>query len=331
MATSDSGEILIETEGVERTFHGPRRLALKGGVRLERSAKRVLNNISLRVREGEWVSLVGPSGSGKTTLFNLILGRDFPTAGIVRVGGKPVTNVNRDCGIVFQAYSLFPFLTVLDNIAAGRIYHETALMEGILGLRHLPWTAKKYSDAREEARNHLAAIGLSAADAMKFPDELSGGMRQRVAIAQALIAKPRVLLMDEPFGALDYTTRQEVRAFAMSEKEKHNLTVLLVTHELDEAVLTGTRLLGLTQYYTEHNGEKGVGARIAVDLDLRARLPGPYPRAREVTVTPEFQQIVRLLEDKVLDPQALQRVHEFDLNHRDAVASTRSGASVRGG
>ena len=243
--------------------------------------KIVVNDVNFRGRKGELVTVVGPSGCGKSTLLRLVLGSQMPTTGQVLVDGNVVKRITRDCGIVYQDYSLFPNLTVLDNIALGPIVEQTVLLERwslkpVVGAQNLAASLVKRfggdstanstgtggdlfkffrymrvrGEAHDRAYHFLESIGLKPSDGDKYPFELSGGMRQRVAIAQALIMRPKILLMDEPFGALDTKTREIMQDFLHQKWQEHGLTVFFVTHDLDEAVVLGTRLLCLSQYWS---------------------------------------------------------------------------------
>jgi NitT/TauT family transport system ATP-binding protein len=272
----------------------------------------VLNHIALRVREGEFVSLIGPSGCGKSTILRLILGSQFPTAGRVEVDERPVRQVERDRGIVYQAYSLFPHLSVLDNIAVGPVLERTALPHRLL---HTPGYFRVRRTARAEARILLDKIGLSADDQGKYPHELSGGMRQRVAIAQAMIMRPKVLLMDEPFGALDHNTREEMQLLALEKWKEYGMTVIFVTHDLEEALYLGTRVIGLSQHWRDEKGQGGEGAMVVVDKEIA----GGHPKPTKWKYSRQFSELLESLRSKVLDPDHRQHVEEFDLTHRDAV------------
>jgi NitT/TauT family transport system ATP-binding protein len=319
----------------------------------------VLNNITLKISEGDLVTVVGPSGCGKSTLLSLVLGSAFPTMGTVCVGGKQVQRITRDCGIVYQSYSLLPHLTVLDNISLGPLLEQTSLWDvfgamPIIGAEHLTkaliapiqtYRAKmlarkgivvqsppkkttslpkplanlfKYfrvkSAARQRARELLTSIGLAPKDGDKYPYELSGGMRQRVSIAQALIMEPKILLMDEPFGALDHGRREEMQDFIHDQWQEHKLTVMFVTHDLDEAIKLGTRLVCLSQYWTDENGERGKGSKIVVDR----KVMGGDERPSTFVQKQEFRDLVDSIGHKVLDSRNLQSIGQFDLSHPDA-------------
>lgn len=228
---------------------------------------RVLNQINLQVSAGQIVAMVGPSGCGKTTLLQAILGTNPPSEGKVLAGGVRITKPSRNVGIVFQNYSLYEFLTAEENVALGLKLDQTTLPSRLFGIGAY---LKKRSQHLNEARQFLEKVGLGAA-AKRYPCELSGGMRQRVAIAQALILKPKIVLLDEPFGALDETTREELqlmllRFYQENLKAKQNgqepqYTIVIVTHELNEALYVADRVIGLSRYHT--HGE--MGATIVYD------------------------------------------------------------------
>ncbi|WP_428310237.1 ABC transporter ATP-binding protein [Hydrocarboniphaga sp.] len=263
--------------------------------------KRVLDNVDLSVGEGELCTLVGPSGCGKSTLLRQILGEEFPDAGRVTIEGVDVGHPDPRRGIVFQRYSSYPHLSVLDNV--------------VLGLRlqcsPLAWLARRKA-LREEALDYLRRVRL-AEHADKYPHQLSGGMQQRVAIAQALILRPRVLLMDEPFGALDPDTREQMQLFLLELWERERMTVFFVTHDLEEAVYLGTRILVLSQYYHDQRGEGAAvnrGAKIIADYQL--------PRAANATDVkrdPAFAELVERIRREGFDPSARRHVAEFNLQH----------------
>ena len=181
-----------------------------------------LQNINLALGDGEFVSVVGASGCGKSTLLRIIAGLEQASAGELIVDGAPLLGPGKDRGMVFQAYTLYPWLSALDNIE--------------FGLRHLP--RKQRSTV---ARRFLDVVGLiDFADS--YPSQLSGGMQQRVAIARALALEPSILLMDEPFGALDAQTRGLMQELLLSIWERDRLSVLFVTHDIDEAIFLADRI-----------------------------------------------------------------------------------------
>ena len=272
----------------------------------------ILNNIRLNIRAGEFLSLVGPTGCGKSTLLRLVLGAQFPTRGQVLVDSQPVTSVTRDCGIVFQKYSLFPHLKVLENIAFGPMLERTSILQRVL---HTPVYRRIRRQHLEEAREYLERIGLHPGDGDKYPYELSGGMQQRVAIAQALRMQPKVLLMDEPFGALDHNTRLEMQMLLLEQWKGDRMTIIFVTHDLEEACYIGTRVIGLSQYWSDDQGNPGTGAVIVTDL----RTPGGHPKPTAMRSTVEFNALLEQVRHEALDPENRQRLHHFNLTHQDAL------------
>lgn len=217
--------------------------------------KRVLQHINLQVAAGQFVSLVGPSGCGKSTLLRAILGTHPPTQGQVLVEGVPVTRPCRDVGIVYQDYSLYEYMRARDNVAFGLMLDQTSLPFRFF--RPLEWY-RLQKDFRRRADELLEKVNLKQAVRL-FPSEMSGGMRQRVAIAQALIMQPKILLLDEPFGALDEATREELQMMllqlydenvqAVRQGRRPPYTILIVTHELNEALFVAERVVGLSQYH----------------------------------------------------------------------------------
>lgn len=222
---------------------------------------RVLNDINLQILPGQIVAMVGPSGCGKSTLLQAILGTHPPTEGEIRADGVLINKPSRNVGIVYQQYSLYDFLTAEENVAFGLKLDETTLPSRIFSYRSY---AKKRQVHLKKAREFLEKVGLSTAMG-RYPSELSGGMRQRVAIAQAFILKPKIVLLDEPFGALDETTRQELQMMllkfyqenlkAKQRGERPEYTIIIVTHELNEALYVADRVIGLSRYHTQ--SEKG--------------------------------------------------------------------------
>jgi NitT/TauT family transport system ATP-binding protein len=213
---------------------------------VEYAARRVLDGIDLEIEAGEFVSIVGETGCGKSTLLRLILAEEKPTCGRVLVQGRERSRPDRTCGYVPQRYSLFPDKTVLDNVT--------------FGLEVTSRGFRKRRGFREEAMRYLRHTGLHDADAKKYPHQLSGGMQQRVAIAQALIMKPPVVLMDEAFSALDPGTRRGMQRLMRDLWRESGATVVFVTHNTREAVCLGTRVIALAK--GEH------GASVALDLEV---------------------------------------------------------------
>ncbi len=187
-----------------------------------------LKDINMHVETGEFVSVVGASGSGKSTLLRLVAGLDFPTSGLITVDSQPVVGPGADRGLVFQKYTLYPWMTVQKNVEFGL---------KLLGINH-------------QERRELASYYLKIVDLTKFakslPKELSGGMKQRVAIARALATKPKILLMDEPFGALDIQTKENMQQFLLEIWSKTDSTILMITHDVREAVFLSQRIYVLS-------------------------------------------------------------------------------------
>ena len=245
-----------------------------------------LGGVSMALRENEFVTLVGTSGCGKSTLLSIVAGLIEQTSGQVLVDGHPVTGPGRDRGVVFQTYTLFPWLNARQNV-------EFALQGEKMNR----------AERRDVALEHLAMVGLVArADA--YPYELSGGMKQRVAIARALCYRPRILLMDEPFGALDAQTRLLMQELLTRIWESHRLTVLFVTHDVDEAVYISDRVVVMT------NRPGTIKEEVPVDL--------PRPRAFELQATPEFLD---------LRSRVLSSIREETLR-ADAKANAGGGAAT---
>jgi len=210
------------------------------GVGMSFASSVVLDDIDLAIRKGEFVSLIGHSGCGKSTLLNLVAGLLKPTAGTILLADKHVDGPGPDRGVVFQNHSLLPWLTCFDNVHLA--------VERVFGDRE----TKAQLAARTQAA--LALVGLAPA-AAKYPDEISGGMKQRVGIARALAMEPKVLLLDEPFGALDALTRARLQDELMRIVAKTGATVLMVTHDVDEAVLLSDRVVMMTNGPAAQIGE----------------------------------------------------------------------------
>jgi NitT/TauT family transport system ATP-binding protein len=187
----------------------------------------VLKDINMTIKQGEFICAVGASGSGKSTLLRQIAGLDLPSSGEVKIDGKSVTGPGPDRGMVFQHYTLYPWMTVQKNTEFG------------LKLQGVPKNLR-----REQASYYLSVVGLSGF-AQSLPKELSGGMKQRVAIARALASEPKVLLMDEPFGALDVHTKESMHEFMLDLWGRTNITVFMITHDVEEAVFLANRIYAL--------------------------------------------------------------------------------------
>jgi NitT/TauT family transport system ATP-binding protein len=220
----------------------------------------VLAGINLEIEEGEFVCVLGQTGCGKSTLLRLILGSEHPMRGRILVDGREHRQPDRTRGYVPQKYSLFPDKTVLDNITFGCEVSEF----GLFG-RMTPAFYRRRRHLRAEAFEYLQRIGLRESDAKKYPEQLSGGMQQRVAIAQALMTKPRILLMDEAFSALDPGTRRGMQQLVRELWKATGTTILFVTHNTDEALRLGTRVIVLAKESAD------LGSRVAMDL----RVPAP--------------------------------------------------------
>jgi len=220
----------------------------------------VLERLNLSVEEGEFCTLVGASGCGKSTFLRLLLGQERPTKGELLLQGQPLpAEPDATRGVVFQRYSVFPHLNVLDNVAIA------------LELPRARWTGRLFGAPKREARHQagemLERVGLGHA-LQRYPSQLSGGMQQRLAIAQALIARPRVLLLDEPFGALDPGIRKDMHVLLRDLWHETRLTVFMVTHDLSEGFHLGTRLLVFDKTRIDPHAPQAYGARITYDIPL---------------------------------------------------------------
>ncbi len=253
-------EAILKVRGVERRFDTT--LALQA--------------TDLDVAENDFITILGPSGCGKSTLLRIVAGLDRQTAGEVQLEGQRIDGPGADRGMVFQSYTLFPWLTVLDNVCFG------------LRERGLP-----RAQQLEIAHGFLGKVGLKGF-AKHFPKQLSGGMQQRTALARALANNPRMLLMDEPFGALDHQTRELMQELLLGIWEAEQKTVLFVTHDIDEAVFMGTRVVVMSAR----------PGRIKLDRVV----PLPHPRHYSVKTTPAFSklkaELTEAVREEVLAAQA---------------------------
>jgi NitT/TauT family transport system ATP-binding protein len=277
--------------------------------------KRILDDIHLQVAAGERCSLVGPSGCGKSTFFRLILGQERPTSGEITIDGAPVGPPDTDRGVVFQRYSLFPHLTALENVVLGKR----------LSLPFFEWMRRK-KELEGEAMEFLARVGLDHA-AKKYPHELSGGMQQRVSVVQSLIMRPKILLLDEPFGALDPGMREDVQLFLLELWEQDPMTYFFVTHDLQEAVFLGSRLLVLSQFYTDDRGEGPEvrrGAKIVHDHPISADR-SLYPTMEKYSRN--FNELIAEIRHEGFDPQYRQHARNFDLKHPHSFRPALGAAS----
>lgn len=220
----------------------------------------VLERINARVNKGDFITIVGASGCGKTTFLKMLLGTESPSRGAILLEDAPIPDEpSQQRGIVFQRYSVFPHLTVLKNVMLAR------------ELEHSPLLGKLFGGARRSAKQEALAmlekVGLSAA-INKYPHELSGGMQQRLAIAQSLIRKPAILLLDEPFGALDPGIRADMHKLVLELWKQHQLTIFMITHDLKEGFLLGTRLWVFDKPRHDPQAPGAFGARITYDIPV---------------------------------------------------------------
>lgn len=261
----------------------------------------VLTGIDLKIARGQIVALVGASGCGKSTLLNMIVGTHQPTKGLIcTVSDAEVrTQVHThgpDRGMVYQHYSLFPHLTALENVALGLMLHHTTIPSRWIGWITGSWR-KLRKEQRETSMKQLKELGLEGHE-HKYPYQLSGGQRQRVAIARALIMNPKILLLDEPFGALDEETRNDARRLILDLYGK--VTILMVTHSLEEAVHVGDRVIGLSRK-VKNGGE--LGATIVYDKPAPVfRSSDPLQNGAILSQAREIYEVVFRGED--LDPSA---------------------------
>jgi NitT/TauT family transport system ATP-binding protein len=238
----------IQLMGVTKTFRTPT------------GTYTALHDLDLTVQAGEFCAVVGPTGCGKSTTLTLVAGMERPSAGEVRVEGRVVDGISSDVGFMFQQDALLQWKTVLGNVSAGPM-----------------WRGVAKRDAIAQARDWLRRVGLGGFED-RYPHQLSGGMRKRVALAQSLINEPRVLLMDEPFGALDVQTRAIMSDELLQLWELTKPTVVFVTHDLEEAIALADRIVVMTA------GPATIKASYTVDL--------PRPRtAQEIRFTPEFMAL----------------------------------------
>jgi NitT/TauT family transport system ATP-binding protein len=255
-------EVILEVKNLHKRFIGAN------------GETDALRDVSFQVHRREFVCVIGPSGCGKSTLIRILAGLETPTAGQVLLDGKPIKGAGRERGMVFQGYSLFPWLTVKRNVMFGP---------------EMGGSSKTMAESH--AREWLGLVGLTQfADA--YPHELSGGMRQRVAIARALVNEPRVMLMDEPFGALDAQTRSTMQAHLLDIWRNLDITVFFITHDLDEAIFLADRILVLKA----HPGE----------LQEIIEVPVPHPRSTSQFGSPEFRATKARLEALIHPPVAVQ-------------------------
>ena len=242
----------------------------------EHGSMRVLDDVSFDIRNGEFVSIIGPSGCGKTTMMNIVGGFVQPTSGQVLLDGKPVAAPGPDRGVIFQEYGVFPWLTVRQNIEFG-----------------LKLSASRVPTAEREeiVQRYMQLMGLSDF-AGHFPKHLSGGMRQRLAIARAYAVRPEFLLMDEPFGALDAQTRSAMQDLLLQVLQSDGKTVMLITHSVEEAIYLSSRIVVVTAR----------PARIRTVIDI----PFGYPRAENLHEDPRFAELRAHIRELVMQEYAAQ-------------------------
>lgn len=226
-----------------------------------------LKDISLHIQEGELVCAVGASGSGKSTLLRLIAGLDTPTTGKIEVDGISVTGPGADRGMVFQSYTLYPWMTVLENVSFG-----------------LKLQGMSDHDRKQQASHYLDVVGLTKF-AKALPKELSGGMKQRVAIARALACQPKILLLDEPFGALDVQTKEAMQLFLRQLWQRTNTTIFMITHDVEEAVFLSQRVYVMT------SRPGSIQREISIELPTER----PYPIKRSTQFQDYKDEIMNLL------------------------------------
>lgn len=262
--------VILEVKGLGKEFETP-----TGTVT-------ALKDINFKTHKREFVCVIGPSGCGKSTLIRILAGLETPSSGQMLLDGKEVHGPGPDRGMVFQGYTLFPWLTVKKNVMFG-----------------LQMSGHTKETSEEEALQWIDLVGLSKF-ANSYPHQLSGGMKQRVAIARALANQPRILLMDEPFGALDAQTRAKMQSYLMEIWKNIDITVLFITHDLDEAIYLADRILVLKA----HPGE----------VQELIEVPVPQPRSPEQLLSPEFLATKKRLEELIHPPEEGDEISEDHLN-----------------
>ena len=258
--------------------------------------KKVLEHLDLSIAAGEFVAVCGQTGCGKSTMLRMILGAESPTGGRILIDGRELPRPDRHRGYVPQKYSLFPDKTVLDNITFGPEMEEFGLMG-----RLTPRSFGRRAELRRLALGFLRQMGLQESDAGKYPDQLSGGMQQRVAIAQALIMKPKILLMDEAFSALDPATRADMQRLVRKLWRDTGTTILFVTHNISEAIYLGTRVIVLGKESPDSS------ARVMFDLEVSESIRGEsgYPRRDEL------DRLTKQIEDAAMGGRFELEMAEF--------------------
>jgi ABC-type nitrate/sulfonate/bicarbonate transport system ATPase subunit len=246
---SSKAKLKLQVRSLSKRFHSREQSLL------------ALDNINLHVNSNEFVSIVGASGCGKSTLLNIVAGLIPPTEGEVLIDEQEIHRPGRDRGMVFQNYTLFPWLNVTDNVGFG-----------------LKLSGASKVEYRDRIAYYLGVVGLTAF-AKAYPKQLSGGMKQRVAIARALVNNPAILLLDEPFGALDAQTREQMQQFFLDLWDTTHITVLMITHDVEEAVFLSERV------YVMGTHPGCIKAEIRIDLPTHHNL--------DMKFSPEFQQLKR--------------------------------------
>jgi len=227
----------------------------------------VLENVNLHVGDHEFVTIVGASGCGKTTFLRMLLGVESPSRGTFLIDGEPLADEpGPDRGIVFQRYSLFPHLTVMKNLMLGLELRDSKVFGRLFGAPR--------RRALERARELLEAVGLQAA-ADKYPAQLSGGMQQRLSIAQSVICEPKILLLDEPFGALDPGITADMHALILKLWNINKMTIFMVTHDVQESFALGTRLLVFDKVRLDTQSPERFGATITYNIPLKSHRSPP--------------------------------------------------------
>lgn len=259
----------------------------------------VLDGVNLTVHEGEFICVIGHSGCGKSTLLNMVSGFNTPTTGQVKLQDQEITGPGPDRMMVFQNYCLLPWKTAFDNVylAVHSVYPE-----------------KSQEEKKAIVEEHLAMVGLSEA-AQKKPTQLSGGMKQRVAIARALAIRPQVLILDEPFGALDAITKEELQEELLAIWREHRLTVMMITHDIDEALFLADRLVMMTN---------GPSAKIGEILEI----PFSRPRNRaQIIEDPKYYE----LRNYALDFLFHRYAHSEDPTEEEEVPESKSDNRLKWG
>lgn len=292
-------KVLIEVEKVSHIY--PNKMQ-KGKSQL------ILNDISLEIERGDFITVVGPTGSGKSTLLKLILGSEKPTQGRVLIDGLEVEGPDVDRGFVPQYYTVFPHFTVEQNVMFGLESEHFSLLSKFT---RPFFYSKRIRKFRELADHVLEEVGLLN-DRGKYPYELSGGMRQRLAIAQAMVTEPKILLMDEPFGALDAQTREDMQVLILDRWRKDKQTIFLITHDLAEAVYLATVLIVISPFWSTDDGQRGQGSKIVEKISI----DWPYPRSTSIKTSCEFRMLLSNIQLKGINPEHLQSISDYDLKQK---------------